>query len=207
MDNKATMIRRQMEATKSHLSEKMEVLEEHLTEKVHSAGTSVNATAVAVQDAVRAVGNAINVERHFRRHPWLFLGGSFVLGYVATDWLRTDLRKQSPRSSGVGGNCEEAPQPVSGAMHDFSRGCETDNAAEVSAPSANTQRTHSPTGAIDRSAIGSELLRVAMGAFTGITQEWVARSVPQIVDFFRHDPAADKSVQERCSNSVNPEGV
>ena len=97
-------IRQQMEETKSQLSEKLESLESHVTETVQSTGTAVNATVEAVQetvetmtgavqDAVQSVSNAFDLQRQIDRNPWLVLGGSVVVGYLAVELLMGSSKK------------------------------------------------------------------------------------------------------------------
>jgi hypothetical protein len=115
MEDRLTMIRRQMDLTKRDFELKLASLEQQVTEKVHSAGTAVNATAEAVQDVVHSVSDAFDVPRQFDRHPWLFLGSSVVLGYVVTDVLYSNSQNapccpardsgiSSPGSSAAGSN-------------------------------------------------------------------------------------------------------
>ena len=73
------IIRNQMEITRRRMSQKLDMLEEHVLDTVHSAGSTVNATAETVQDVVQSVGRAFDIEQHYRRHPWLFIGGSVAL--------------------------------------------------------------------------------------------------------------------------------
>ena len=56
------LIRRKMEKTRAALSEKVETLERRLTG--------------SVQESAEAVKNAMDIQAHFERHPWLMLGGS-----------------------------------------------------------------------------------------------------------------------------------
>ncbi len=45
--------------------------------------TTVQAVRGALQDAGGAVGRALDVPAHARRHPWLLVGGALLLGLVA----------------------------------------------------------------------------------------------------------------------------
>src|SRR5579871_1261930 len=94
MNDTAAKIRGQMDETQSQLSDKLESLKHHVSETVQATGASVNATIRAVQEtvetvtgAVHSVSNALNVPRQIDRHPWLALGGSVVLGYLAAELL------------------------------------------------------------------------------------------------------------------------
>ena len=98
MNDTPEVIRQQMEETKSQLSVKLESLEHQVSETVQSTGTAVAATAEAVQetveavtgavqDAVHSVSNAFDFPRQVERHPWIAVGGSFALGYLASELL------------------------------------------------------------------------------------------------------------------------
>jgi uncharacterized protein YjbJ (UPF0337 family) len=88
------MIRQEMEATKSHLLENLECLEARVSETVRSTSKSVSETVDVVHDtvesvsgaaktAVRQVSDTLNIRRQFDRHPWWFMGGAVVLGYLS----------------------------------------------------------------------------------------------------------------------------
>ncbi len=104
MSDTAEMIREQMDETRSNLSEKLGSLEHQVSETVQSTGAAVHATVEAVQetvetvtgavqDAVHSVSNALDMRRQINRHPWLALGGSVVLGYLAAEFLARSARK------------------------------------------------------------------------------------------------------------------
>jgi hypothetical protein len=59
----------------------------------------------------------------------------------------------------------------------------------------------------NESSIGSELRRVAMGAFSGIAQDLVARSVPQVMEYFRPTAPTEHLSQERRLDSVSSDSV
>jgi len=101
------MIRRQMEGTRTSLSEKLEKLEEVVTEKVEEASSAVAETVEAVSETVEnvtetvdetvdAVKHTLSVEYQAEHHPWMLVGGSVFLGYVASAML---LRPRRPRWS------------------------------------------------------------------------------------------------------------
>jgi hypothetical protein len=178
MENRITMIRRQMEQTKGLFEQKLATLEEQVTKQVQSAGIAVNATAEAVQDAVHSVGNAFDVERQFRRHPWLFVGGAVAIGCIVTRLLKS--RPPVPREPEMSGSPEMPPSvrtiPMTGV-------------SQVSSP------------------VAAELRRAATGAFTCIAQELVARSMPRVMQYFRGGAIQESSTQERRSDSGKPDCV
>jgi hypothetical protein len=204
--DRAAMIRQSMEQTKRRLTQSLATLETQVTEKVQHAGTAVNATAEAVQEAVHSVGKAFDMERQFRRNPWLFVGGSVAIGYVATELLRDGNSNRSvvtmPTSSdGTNGACgQTSDQPEK--AHEGNGATGTAQAAMASIGEVTNGVAH-PNG----SSIGSELRRVAMGAFSGIAQDLVARSVPQVMEYFRRTPPTEHLSQERRLDSVSSENI
>jgi len=101
------MIRRQMEGTRTALSEKLEKLENVVTEKVEEASSAVAETVEAVSETVEnvtetvdetvdAVKHTLSLEWQAEHHPWMLVGGSVFLGYVAGSML---LRPRRPRWS------------------------------------------------------------------------------------------------------------
>lgn len=201
-DDRAAMIRLSMEQTKRRLTQSLATLETQITEKVQHAGTAVNATAEAVQDAVHSVGKAFDMERQFRRHPWLFIGGSMALGYVATELLRNGNSHQAPVTAPTSGNATNGAcadtSDTSNTNHEANGATGISHAAMASAGEVKNGVAH-PNG----SSIVSELRRAAMGAFSGIAQDLVARSVPQVMEYFRNTSPTEHLSQERRLDSVS----
>ena len=199
-NDRAAMIRQSMEQTKRRLTQSLSTLETQITEKVQHAGTAVNATAEAVQDAVHSVGKAFDMERQFRRHPWLFVGGSMALGYVATELLRNG---NSHQAVGVGPTNGNATNGTCADRSDLANGVsDTPHAAMASAGEVKNGAAHA-----NGSSIVSELRRAAMGAFSGIAQDLVARSVPQVMEYFRPTAPTEHLSQERRLDSVSSDSV
>ena len=182
MEDRAMIIRQQMDITKRNLTQRLATLEQQVTDKVQTAGTAVNATAEAVTDAVHSVGKAFDIERQFRRHPWLFVGGSVVLGYIVTELLK----EAAP------------PSPVA-------------QCADESAAVNNGHRMNGHVASADPAnngvSVTDEVRRVAVGAFSGIVRELAARTVPQVMSYFLRQPAVEESTEKRRSDSVKPVNV
>jgi hypothetical protein len=207
--DRAAMIRQGMEQTKRRLTQSLATLETQITEKVQHAGTAVNATAEAVQDAVHSVGKAFDMERQFRRHPWLFVGGSMALGYVATELLRNGNSSQAPLTASTNGNAAHGACADTSEESNPSDRTYAANGATSTAQAAMASAGEVKNGVAhpNESSIGSELRRVAMGAFSGIAQDLVARSVPQVMEYFRHTPPTEHLSQERRLDSVSSENI
>jgi ElaB/YqjD/DUF883 family membrane-anchored ribosome-binding protein len=154
MTESVAVIRDQMEETKIHLSEKLETLEQHVSESVQSAGNAVEGTVEAVHDAVRNVTNAFDFQRQIDRHPWLIIGGSVVLGYIAAELVsrprsRTDCPPETRKGNGRQA-AETSTPPISKSIWDNSS--------------------------------WHKLRDVAVGALMGVVRQMVSHSVSPTVD-------------------------
>ena len=172
MNDTPEVIRQQMEETKSQLSEKLESLEHQVSETVQSTGTAVTATAEAVQetveavtDAVHSVSNAFDFPRQVERHPWIAVGGSFALGYLASELLN------APTTTSASESAPSAAQTQNGnGQH------------AVESPPTNSSRS------LPWAEMRGMLTGVLMGALSTI----VTHGVPTALDYFakslRDDP-------------------
>jgi len=189
MSDTAEMIREQMDETKSQLSDKLESLEQQVSETVQSTGTAVSATVEAVQetveavtgavqDAVQSVSNAFDFHRQIDRHPWLVLGGSVVLGYLAVEFL-TRSAKKAGQPTGT------APLPCPSA----------DNAGhENGEPAVQAAATGAAIAAAYESGLKSsswhQLRSMAIGALIGIAQDVASRAVPSVMNYLAGNRAS-----------------
>jgi len=97
MEPEERAIRRQMEETRSALTEKLGTLEQQVVGTVQDATSAVGDTVATVkdsvqdtvdnvkdtvQDAVQTVKDSMNLPRHVERYPWPMLGGSVVVGFL-----------------------------------------------------------------------------------------------------------------------------
>ena len=99
-----SVIRHQMDETRTALTEKLERLEQKVTDTVQGAVQSVGDTVENVkhvvddtvesvrssvqsvkssmQDTVHAVGEAFSITHHVERHPWAMVAGATAVGFV-----------------------------------------------------------------------------------------------------------------------------
>ena len=208
MDDTPEVIRQQMEETKSQLTEKLESLEQQVSETVQSTGTAVNATVEAVQvtvdtvtgavrGAVQSVSNAFDIRRQIHRHPWLVLGGSVALGYLAADYL-TGSGKKSKRLP------ETAPAPCPSVDH---AGLGNVTPAVESATTATAIAAYASGR---DSSSWHQLRNVAIGALIGVARDVATRSIPQVMDYLlaKEDTAPvnrPDSQEEQRGSSKQPE--
>ena len=177
MNDTPEVIRQQMEDTKSQLTEKLESLEHQVSETVQSTGTDVTATAEAVQetveavtgavhDAVHSVSNAFDFPRQVERHPWIAVGGSFALGYLASELLN------APTTASASESAPSAAQTQNG----------------------NGQHAvESPPTSSSKSLPWAEMRGMLTGVLMGALSTIVTHGVPTALDYFakslRDDPA------------------
>ena len=179
MNDTPEVIRQQMEETKSQLSEKLESLEHQVSETVQSTGTVVTAVAAtaeavqetveavtgAVQDAVHSVSNAFDFPRQVERHPWIAVGGSFALGYLASELLN------APTTASASESAPSAAQTQNG----------------------NGQHAvESPPTSSSKSLPWAEMRGMLTGVLMGALSTIVTQGVPTALDYFakslRDDP-------------------
>lgn len=204
MGDTPEIIRQQMDETRSQLSEKLETLEHQVTETVQSTGTAVNATVGAVQetvetvtgtvhDAVQSVSNAFDLKRQIHQHPWLVIGGSVVVGYLAAELLTGSTKtSQARRSSADNANQSHGDVAVASA----------ETATAIAAAHESGLKSSS----------WRQLRDVAFGALIGMVQEITSRAVPPVVDYLTGQRAGgpingSESSGERHGSPTRPESL
>lgn len=98
MAQETDVIRDKMEDTRASLGKKIEALEntvvgtvkdvaetatETVSQVTEAVGDTVETVTEAVSDATTAVKSALDIPEHVRQHPWITLGGAFVVGFIA----------------------------------------------------------------------------------------------------------------------------
>jgi ElaB/YqjD/DUF883 family membrane-anchored ribosome-binding protein len=98
MEDQSGLIRKEMEDTRTSLSDKLEALEKKVADKVQPVTDAVERTTEAVaetaenvketvkavtekvEETVQSVASAFDLRRHAERHPWLVLGVAATSG-------------------------------------------------------------------------------------------------------------------------------
>lgn len=104
MAEEPEVIQEQMEETRSALADKLGAISQKISGTVESVTDAVEGTVETVQEtvenvgetaqeAVEAVKETFNLPKQFDRHPWLFVGGSVALGFVAGKLLSAAQRR------------------------------------------------------------------------------------------------------------------
>ena len=179
------VMRQQIEETKSQLWEKLDTLESQVSEVVQSTTTAMSETVASVQEtvsnvtetvqeSVQSVSNAFDLPLQVGRHPWIAVGGSFVLGYLAYELL-----------NGATKECEN--EPVMEAQ------------TSLSAVQAQNRNGHhaveSDQESLSKSRSMGEMRGMLTGALMSTVSAIVSHSVPTALDYvakrLRRDPNQD----------------
>ena len=191
------VIRQQMDETRSQLTGKLESLEHQVSATVQSTGSAVNATVGAVQetvesvtgavqDALHSVTNAFDIRQHIDKHPWLILGGSVVLGYLAADFLEESAKRSSQRPGTSPGSSDDARHRNGTSAH------ESPAAAGIS-PALGSTLSKSPW---------DQITQAATAALIGIVQDASSRLVPEVMEYLNRNKVRPNSVE---SDPLTPE--
>ncbi|MBC7819099.1 MAG: hypothetical protein IAG10_19590 [Planctomycetaceae bacterium] len=159
-------MRQHIEETKSQLWDKLDTLEsqvsEAVTETVASVQETVSNVTDTVQDSVQSVSNAFDLPLQIERHPWIAFGGSFVLGYLASELLSAPPKKSE---------CEPCTEPRS-------------SASATQSQNGNGQHTFEPTQSSSSSSRSwAEMRGMLTGTLMGAVSAMVSRGVPTVMDY------------------------
>ncbi len=196
MDDTTEVMRQQIVDTRSQLTEKLVSLEQQVSDTVQSTGSAVNATVGAVQEtvesvtnavkgAVQSISDAIDIRQQMKQHPWLILGGSVALGYLAVDLL-----EQSTRASGIPKT--SATRPIQS---------ESPRGSVVPQSTAGFAATPRAIAAANEAAstnfLWHQLTTAITGALVGIVQDAATHVVPQIMEYLnRSNTEAESEATE-----------
>jgi ElaB/YqjD/DUF883 family membrane-anchored ribosome-binding protein len=194
MDDEPEMIRQQMAATRSSLTDKIERLEQSVTQKVETTAAAVTGTVESVKDTVKtmkdtvhdtvdsvkctvnqsvdAVKDAFDIPGYFREYPWPAFAASVAAG-VAGGLMLGSSRDPIGRLRSQGRPLiVAAPAPsTNGADRD-----QIPQPTNVAVPPAAAEPWW--TGEIG-TKFGDELAKlkgVALGAAFGLVRHWVNQS-------------------------------
>ena len=186
-------MRQQIMDTRSQLTEKLVSLEHQVSSTVESTGSAVNETVGAVQEtvesvtsavkgAVQSISDAIDIRQQIKQHPWLILGGSVALGYLAVDLL-----EQSSTTPGMPQKPVAPPNPGN------------DNGEPVIQPllygiAVTPSGINAANEAASTNFLWHELTTAVTGALVGIVQDAATHVVPQIIGYLNRRNVPTDSV-------------
>jgi ElaB/YqjD/DUF883 family membrane-anchored ribosome-binding protein len=193
MDNEAEMIEHQMKEKREDLTKKLEQLENQVVETVQSTTSAVTDTVEnvkeafeetvesvkgTVEDTVDSVKKTFDLRLQVEKRPWLMLGGSVAVGFVAGRLLEGLMPPSRASRS------DALPPPSSGEVQ-TNGGARSYRFAE-----APPRREPAPAS---ESAVGNwfgalteqfapeigKLKGMAIGTLLGLVRDMVKQSLPQ----------------------------
>ncbi len=131
------VIRKQMEETRTSLTEKLETLENKVADTVCSATAAVNETVSNVKETVEETVSAVkegvkesvgtvketiqggvstvkdwfDLPAHVEAHPWIMMAGCVGLGYLAGRYFGAETEAEMRAAGAAAGAAPEAPPP------------------------------------------------------------------------------------------------
>ncbi len=202
MDETTEVMRRQLVDTRSQLTEKLVSLEQQVSDTVESTGSAVNATVGAVQEtvesvtsavhgAVQSITDAIDLRQQMKQHPWLVLGGSVALGYLAVEFFEQSAKSSvTPQKS--------APSPVP---------ADVNSESIVQRPRQSFAATPKAISAANEAASSNllwhQLTTAVTGALVGIVQDAATHVVPQIMQYLNRSNVSAESATTEGPVSAN----
>jgi ElaB/YqjD/DUF883 family membrane-anchored ribosome-binding protein len=202
MDDEPEVIRRQMEGTRSSLTDKIERLENAVEEKVQSTTAAVTCTVESMKDAVEdtvrtvtgsvhdtvdsvktsmhntveSVKDAFDVRGYFAEYPWMAFGAAVGAGFAGGVLLGSRSRAPAHQISEL----HSRGQAAAGPSHN---GGPRKRAPIYRGASEAAARSHAVPGMAHdvASKFGDELGKlkgVALGAMFGLVRDWINRSAP-----------------------------
>jgi hypothetical protein len=181
------VIRVQMEQTRASLTEKLEALENQVVGTVQGATSAVADTVETIKEAaqetvgtvketvqgtVDTVRETFDMKLQFQRRPWIMLGGSVLLGYLAGSMIDGKRRRHPQPANGF--------PPPGGFPGVLASSMEPPRPLSESNGSSSRQRPASGLGHKLSEALQPELDKLkelAIGALIGIVRDVTAKSI------------------------------
>jgi len=196
MDNKAEMIKKQMEVKREDLTNKLEQLENHVVETVQSTTSAVTGTVEnvkevveetvetvkgSVAETVETVKKTFDLRYQVESHPWLMLGGSVAVGFVAGRLVEGMLppARAATRREALLPPATGAVQTNGGERAAWYQEADAPRKSYAPAPAPASQGGNWLGALAEQFApeIG-KLKGVALGALFGLARDMVKQSLP-----------------------------
>jgi len=176
------VIRKQMEETRSQLTDKLEALETQVADTVQATSSAVSETVEnvketvenvteAVKDTVQSVSNTFNLRLQTERHPWIVFGGAMTLGCVAAHWLGRSAPRGQP----------EALLPEAGPASASGEARAREEEWRRAQPTFQAAAPWEPAAPEKKSWFWDEVARVkglAVASLLGVVRDMASRSLP-----------------------------
>lgn len=183
MDQEPDVIRREIDETRSSLTEKVETLEHTLRATVQNAKDTVESTIEnvketvegtienvkeSVQETVESVKESFDLQRQVEQHPWAGVGCSLAAGFAFGYWLEGQRsHRWVERMGDYSYHYDNARLPAA--------------AAQAREPGTTTRPEPGLVGSV-LTQFGPELNTLkglAIGALVGLARDYIKQQLPQ----------------------------
>lgn len=194
MADQAELIHGNMDETRAALADKLGQLGQQITgtveevtetvgDAVEAVGDTVESVTDATQQTVHAIKDAFNLPKHIRTNPWLWVGGSLILGYLGgrlfagSSNRRTEVERDREEKN------ERSPSFIP-ALSESAKSASQTAETTSSHSDANQPQDEKSTGWLGNLSekFGSEigtLKSLAVGTAFGVVRDIVTESLPE----------------------------
>jgi hypothetical protein len=194
-----------VQETVENISGTVESVQEAVSHTVEAVSETVESVGETAQVAVENVKEAFNIPKQFDRHPWLFLGGSVLLGFVGGKLLLRSLRDDErdtfrdrsfyghgPTSSQAAAHMPEymeqssayasRPADYTARTQEWDRGTESANGHGASAPT-HDQESPSWLGGLVQQFLPdlNKVKQLALGTLFATARDLVSQNLPESI--------------------------
>jgi hypothetical protein len=194
VDKTAEAIRTEMDETRSSLSEKLGQLEGRVSDTVRTASAAVTGTTESVKGAIDSIGFAFDIPSHARRHPWIVIGGSVVIGFLAA--RLTQVQASAPRR--VSGARRSSDDQANRHPDQSERSNLVQNDAEFANQSAATASVVAAAyETYLKDTAWQQAKMAAISAAFAAAQQIAVQVVPQVMDHFLSKGRDERSAEDK----------
>jgi len=194
VDKSAEAIRTEMDETRSSLSEKLGELEGRVSDTVRTASAAVTGTTDSVKGAIDSIGVAFDIPSHARRHPWIVIGGSVALGYLAARLMQGNAREPRRDSAARRSSNADANRPAD--RIERSNLLQNDpEFADHSAATASAVAAAYET--CMKNTAWQQARGTAISAALAAAQQIAVHVVPQVIDHFLSKGKDERSAEDK----------
>jgi ElaB/YqjD/DUF883 family membrane-anchored ribosome-binding protein len=201
MAEEPEVIQEQMEETRSALADKLGAITQKISGTVESVTDAVEGTVETVQEtvenvgetaqeAVEAVKETFNLPKQFNRNPWLFVGGSVALGFVAGKLLSAAQRRvREPHRPATSLSAGDMPRYMAQSAEYTAEAPRGDRLKRHSRKETGNGHDRAPQKSEEPSLLGglvqkfmpdlTKLKELALGTVFATARDLMAQNMPQ----------------------------
>jgi hypothetical protein len=193
MAEESEVIQSDIEETRSSLADKLAQLGDKVSGTVETVEETVEDVIETAEDTVEAVKDTFDLPLQMERHPWLFVGGAALLGFLGgrllfpgsaeeeRDWDSERAFRAFVNGRSGNGHSEREAADMTERMSQAAESGPTTGTAESSPESSESGWFSGDwlSGLTDKMGPELETLKgLALGAAFGLVRDMVARNLP-----------------------------